>query len=417
MITLKVRYESQRIAYWYLAVGLILFGLQIVIGLLLGAKYVWDNDPLRYFLPFSTARALHVNLLVIWLLLGFMGATYYLIPEETGSEIYSPFLARLQLGLMAAITLAAAVGYLVGWSWGMPFLEQPLPIKLAIVVAALIFLFNVFMTAFRRKKWTVIQAMLVGGLVMLALMFLAGIFFMKNITTQYFYWWWVIHLWVEGAWELVAGAITAFILLKLTGVERSVVEKWLYIEAGLVLFTGIAGTGHHYYWIGTPGYYHPHPAAATGPRGGRYGEDPRGAAQPDGSGGPVADGRLHAAPRPVAGHRRDRPGVLQPDPGPGLHDHPGLHAAVVYLLLDIRLGLHRRGGPVHLGLFLPGSRAAGLRAGGVATCPPSSKACRGRYPIFSWLCPGTRPRWSGGWSCSPRCFFRWLRSSGRSAPR
>ncbi len=255
MLTLKLRYESQRIAYWYLAVGLIFFGLQIVMGLVTGAKYVWDNDPLRYLLPFNTARAIHINLLVIWLLLGFMGAAYYLIPEETESEIYSPLLAWVQLGLMVALTLAAAVSYLVGWSWGMPFLEQPFPIKMAIVVAALIFLFNVFMTTFRARKWTVIQGMLVGGLVMLAVMFLAGIFFMRNLATQYYYWWWVIHLWVEGAWELIAGAITAYILLKLTGVERSFVEKWLYVEAGLVLFTGIAGTGHHYYWIGTPNYW------------------------------------------------------------------------------------------------------------------------------------------------------------------
>ncbi len=255
MITLRLKYESQRIAYQYLALGLIFFGLQIVFGLLTGAKYVWDDDPLRYLLPFNTTRALHINLLVIWLLMGFMGATYYLIPEETQSEIFSPLLARIQLWLMAVITLAAAASYLLGWSWGMPFLEQPLPIKLAIVVAALIFLYNIFMTAFRARRWTVIQGVLIGGLVMLALMFLAGIFFMKNLTTQYFYWWWVIHLWVEGAWELVAGAITAYILLKLTGVERSFVEKWLYVEVGLVLFTGIAGTGHHYYWIGTPGYW------------------------------------------------------------------------------------------------------------------------------------------------------------------
>jgi nitric oxide reductase subunit B len=65
----------------------------------------------------------------------------------------------------------------------------------------------------------------------------------------------VIHLWIEGAWELIAAALTAFILIKLTGVERSVVEKWLYVELGLFLFTGIAGTGHHYYWLGTPKYW------------------------------------------------------------------------------------------------------------------------------------------------------------------
>jgi nitric oxide reductase subunit B len=44
-------------------------------------------------------------------------------------------------------------------------------------------------------------------------------------------------------------------LMKITGVEREVVEKWLYVEIGLFLFTGIAGTGHHYYWLGAPRYW------------------------------------------------------------------------------------------------------------------------------------------------------------------
>jgi nitric oxide reductase subunit B len=93
-------------------------------------------------------------------------------------------------------------------------------------------------------------------MVFLAVMFLFGVVFMKNIATQYYFWWWVIHLWVEGAWELITGAILAFVMMKLTGVERGVVEKWLYVEVGLVLFTGIIGTGHHYYWIGTPTYWY-----------------------------------------------------------------------------------------------------------------------------------------------------------------
>jgi nitric oxide reductase subunit B len=54
---------------------------------------------------------------------------------------------------------------------------------------------------------------------------------------------------------LVTAAIFAWLLMRITGVERRVVEKWLYVEIGLFLFTGIAGTGHHYYWIGAPKYW------------------------------------------------------------------------------------------------------------------------------------------------------------------
>jgi nitric oxide reductase subunit B len=108
---------------------------------------------------------------------------------------------------------------------------------------------------FRAKRWTVIQGVLLGGLLFLALLYLFGIPFYRNEVLDWYYWWWVIHLWVEGAWELVTGAIMAFVLMRLTSVDRKVVEKWLYVEIGLFLFTGIAGTGHHYYWIGAPRYW------------------------------------------------------------------------------------------------------------------------------------------------------------------
>ena len=45
------------------------------------------------------------------------------------------------------------------------------------------------------------------------------------------------------------------LMLKLTGVDREVIEKWLYVIVATALFSGILGTGHHYYWIGTPGYW------------------------------------------------------------------------------------------------------------------------------------------------------------------
>jgi len=60
---------------------------------------------------------------------------------------------------------------------------------------------------------------------------------------------------VEGVWELVMASVLAFLMLKMTGVDREVIEKWLYVIVATALFSGILGTGHHYYWIGTPGYW------------------------------------------------------------------------------------------------------------------------------------------------------------------
>src|SRR5574341_548592 len=184
-----------------------------------------------------------------------MGSTYYLVPDETRQDLYSPGLAYLQLAILAGTGVAGIVGFLFNWTEGKPLLELPRPLDILIVIGALMFLFNVGMSMLQARNWTSIQGSLLGGLVFLALLYLFDLPFYRNLTIDWYYWWWVIHLWVEGAWELVAAALTAWILLKITGVDRAVVEKWLYVELGLFLFTGIAGTGHHYYWLGAPHYW------------------------------------------------------------------------------------------------------------------------------------------------------------------
>ena len=249
-------YPSQRVAYPYFVIALLLFVLQVIVGIWLALSYaVTIPQGLVDILPFSTTRAFHTNLLVLWLLLGFMGSTYFMVPEESERDIFSPALAYLQLALLVATGVAALVGFVFGWTKGKPLLEIPFPLDYLVVVGALIFLFNVGMTMLRGKRWTVIQGSLFGGLIFLAVMYLFNLPFYANLSIDWYYWWWVIHLWVEGAWELIAAALTAWILIKITGVPRETVEKWLYIELGLFLFTGIAGTGHHYYWLGAPKYW------------------------------------------------------------------------------------------------------------------------------------------------------------------
>ncbi len=247
-----VPYASQRVAYWYFVIALALFVLQLLVGLWLGISYAFTiPQNIVDALPFGLTRAMHTNLLVLWMLLGFMGGTYYLVPEEAEREIYSVKLAYIQLVAFVATGVIALVGFAFGWTQGKPILEIPTPLDFVVVIGALIFLFNVAMTVIKGKK-TAILGMLLGGLVFLALLYIFGMPFYRNLTIDWFYWWWVVHLWVEGAWELVTAAILAFVLIKVTGVDRRVVEKYLYIETALFLFTGLAGTGHHYYWIGAP---------------------------------------------------------------------------------------------------------------------------------------------------------------------
>jgi nitric oxide reductase subunit B len=256
-----MKYETQAIAKPYIYVALILFGVQVLGGLLAGWIYVAPNT-LSESLPFNIVRMLHTNALIVWLLLGFMGATYFILPEETEREIFSPTLAYLQLAILVVGTLGAVITYvfdlfhgniLLGTE-GREFLEQPLWVKVGIVVAALIFLFNITMTLLQGRK-TAIANILLLGLWGLALLFLFAFFNPANLALDKQYWWFVVHLWVEGVWELIMASVLAFLMLKLTGVDREVVDKWLYVIVATALFSGILGTGHHYYWIGMPGYW------------------------------------------------------------------------------------------------------------------------------------------------------------------
>jgi nitric oxide reductase subunit B len=233
----------------------------------MGLQYV-KGDFLFPEIPFNVARMVHTNLLIVWILFGFMGAAYYLIPEETQTELFSPKLAIAMFWIFLIAGALTIVGYLavpyatlakitgndILSTMGREFLEQPLPTKLGIVVVALAFLFNIGMTLLKGRK-TSISLILVLGLTGLAVFFLFSFYNPANLVKDKYYWWWVVHLWVEGVWELILGAILAFVLIKVTGVDREVIEKWLYVIITMTLITGIIGTGHHYYWIGTPTYW------------------------------------------------------------------------------------------------------------------------------------------------------------------
>ena len=251
-----MRYRSQQVAYWYFAVAMALFGLQIAFGLLSAAKYL-GPDPLLYILPFDVSKMIHTNLLIVWVLTGFMGATYWLVPEESQTELHSVKLAYVQLALWAAMGVSAIIGYLFRYGTGNKLLEQPLPHKLVIVAVMLMFLYNVGMTIWRARRFTTTEGVLLLGLGGAAVLFLPALIPFENYTVSIFYRWWTIHLWVEGVWEMIQGSFLAYLLIRLSGADREVMEKWLYVIVGLVFIAGILGTAHHYYWVGVPAYWLP----------------------------------------------------------------------------------------------------------------------------------------------------------------
>lgn len=249
-----MKYKSQKVAYWFFALSMLLIVLQITYGFIMGFAHM-GYDGLHDLIPFNAARATHNNLLVVWLLSGFMGAAYYIIPEEAQQELVSVKLAYVQLISLAVVGVVAVVGFHFNWWEGRKFLEIPRELDYLVVVNVLTFLGIILATLFKGKKQSTTAMVLTMGLVFAALLYLPGMIWFDNQGMDSFFRWWVVHLWVEGVWELIMGGILAFLLIKLTGVDREVIEKWLYVIVGLTFLSGILGTGHHYYYIGAPEYW------------------------------------------------------------------------------------------------------------------------------------------------------------------
>ena len=133
-----------------------------------------------------------------------------------------------------------------------------MPHKIVIVIVMLMFLYNIgHDDPQSRGRFTTTEGVLLGGIGMAAVLYLPALLNYENYTVGIFYRWWTIHLWVEGVWEMIQGGLLAYLLIRLSGADREVMEKWLYVIVGLVFIAGILGTAHHYYWVGVPHYWLP----------------------------------------------------------------------------------------------------------------------------------------------------------------
>ncbi len=107
-----MKYTSQAVAKPYFIAAIGLFIAQVVFGLIMGLQYVM-GDFLFPEIPFNVARMVHTNLLIIWLLFGFMGASYFMVPEESERELWSPKLAIVLFWIFLAASVLTILGYLL----------------------------------------------------------------------------------------------------------------------------------------------------------------------------------------------------------------------------------------------------------------------------------------------------------------
>ena len=256
---------GQRLALYYFTAAMVLFVAQIAFGIVVGLQYLYP-DLFFNTLDFSVARMVHINALIVWLLMGFLGCIYWLVEDEAGCNLVAARLAFANFWILTtAVTIVVAVYLFVQigpgelqtiWliNEGREYIEAPRWADIGIVICLLIFFYNVAAT-FMRGRWSGISGVLVLDLIALAALYLAGMYFTPNISVDQHWWWWVVHLWVEATWEVLVGCIMAWGLIRTLGANRRIVTTWLYVEVAMMFGSGILGLGHHYFWIGTPEYW------------------------------------------------------------------------------------------------------------------------------------------------------------------
>jgi len=260
--------------YFFVVIALIL--VQIAMGAIT-AHYAVEGRtffglPLAQLLPYTVSRSIHTQFGVFWIATAWLATGLYVAPLLSGHE---PKLQKLGVdalfyALLAIVAGSTACGWLGSLShagfhfdfWlgaqGLEYTNMGRVWQILLFVGLLFWLFLL-----GRALWPALKKPSeTRGL--LAMVFLSatciGAFYASSLAwgqqTHYSmieYWrWWLVHLWVEGFFEVFATAVVALIFTRLGLVAAASANRAIVAETIVFLFGGILGTLHHLYWTGTP---------------------------------------------------------------------------------------------------------------------------------------------------------------------
>jgi len=260
--------------YFFVVVGLIL--VQIAMGVITAHYAVEGRSffglPLAQLLPYTVSRSIHTQFGVFWIATAWLATGLYIAPLLAGRE---PQLQKVGVDVLFYALLAIVVGSTVcGWlgtlshagfrfdfwlgAQGLEYTNMGRVWQLLLFVGLLFWLFLL-----ARALWPALKRPSEArGLIAMVLLSATciGAFYAASLTwgqqTHYSmieYWrWWLVHLWVEGFFEVFATAVVALIFTRLALVSSESANRAIVAETIVFLFGGILGTLHHLYWTGTP---------------------------------------------------------------------------------------------------------------------------------------------------------------------
>jgi nitric oxide reductase subunit B len=267
---------SMRAVGKYLAVVVSLFVVQVVLGAVT-AHYTVEGQaffglPLAKYLPYSLSRTWHIQTGLFWIASAFLATGLFLAPAVGGEE---PRFQRLGVNVLFGALLVVVAGSLAGEAlsihqklgldagfWfghqGYEYVDLGRAWQIALFSGLLIWLalmLRALWPALRRQDASrPLVVMFAGASIAVGLMYGAGFFFgaRTHLSVMEYWRWWVVHLWVEGFFEVFATAALALIFSRMGLVSRSHAAGAVITSSALFLFGGIPGTFHHLYFSGTP---------------------------------------------------------------------------------------------------------------------------------------------------------------------
>ncbi len=267
---------SQRaiVKYFWTVSGLIL--LQILMGVIT-AHYGVEGSafyglPLAKILPYSITRTWHTQLGIFWIATAWLAAGLYIAPAVGGFE---PKGQRLGVNMLFGALLVVVLGSMAG-EWlsimhmlpdnmlflfghsGFEYIDLGKIFQIALFAGLLLWLYLVaraIMPALKRKdeQRTILTLFLISAIAIAGFYSAAfGVGKHTNLAIAEYWRWWVVHLWVEGFFEVFATVVIAFLFARLKLISLKTAGSASLLSSAIFLAGGIIGTLHHLYFSGTP---------------------------------------------------------------------------------------------------------------------------------------------------------------------
>jgi nitric oxide reductase subunit B len=266
--------QKATVKYFWIVSALIL--VQVIMGAIT-AHYGVEGQafygiPLSDWLPYSISRTWHIQLAIFWIATSWLATGLYYAPAISGVE---PKFQRLGVNFLFGALLVIVVGSLMGqWMgvmqklglignfWfghqGYEYVDLGRFWQLFLFVGLVIWLLlmgRAIWPALKKKSESknLLVLFLISSIA-IAAFYGAGLMWGRqtNLAVAEYWRWWVVHLWVEGFFEVFAAVVTAFLIVRMELLKASTATTAVLFSTIVFLSGGILGTFHHLYFTGTP---------------------------------------------------------------------------------------------------------------------------------------------------------------------